>query len=442
MTIDYRIINGTIFTDGSFKKGGLAIENERIIKIGKEPNLPKASATINANDALIIPGVIDIHVHMRDFEQQYKATLVTGTRSAVAGGVTSVFDMPNNKPPTNSVQRVIAKHEIIQDKAAANIGFYSLLPESITEMDNIINQGIFGFKIYPASSMYPPKDNATLKQYLEKIAKMDLPLIIHPDNGFAEVNEKNYLEKNLPSIDAFLKAHNQIDEGKAFQIFIQLAKELKFKLHCAHITAKETVEEYEKNINDSFITGEICPHHLLLTIKDLERLKSEAKCLPPLRSNNDQKALWKALVKDEIKIITTDHAPHSYNEKHCEFEAAASGIHGLETLVPLMFTAVKKGKISFEQLIPKMTQFPAEHLKLEGRGILKENYFADITVVAKEKETIDASTFQSKAKWTPFNGYEINFKPKYVFVNGFLAKDDEYIDSKATSGKILKRKIT
>jgi len=439
VTVDTNIINGKIFTREGFLEGGISIERDRIIKVGKEPSLPKASTRINARGALILPGLIDIHVHFRDLQQEKKETMITGTRSAIAGGVTSVIDMPNNKPPTDTAQRVKAKKQIIQGKAAANIGFYSLVPENTKEIIPLFKEGIFGFKIYPVSPIYPPKDNQKLLSLLKSQAEYKIPLIIHPDNGYADRNEKLLLEKNMLVIDAFIKAHNQIDEAQALKDFIELSETSKNSLHCAHVTAKKTVELIEKNQEKNNLSSEICVHHLFLTESDMRKMKAQAKCLPPVRTQIDQTALWEALNSGVIKIIATDHAPHTYEEKHCEFEAAASGIHGLETMLPLMFTAAAKGKISFEKLIPAVTINPAKLMSIKNRGELKVGNFADVIVVAKEKGKIIAENFESKAKWTPFEGKEVLYTPKYVLVNGLLSKEDEYIISKANAGKILER---
>ncbi|MHA1244307.1 MAG: dihydroorotase [Candidatus Heimdallarchaeota archaeon] len=440
MTIDINIVNGRLFLFDGFKEGGISIENNRIIKIGKEHNLPNASHIIDAKGSLVLPGLIDIHVHFRDLEQKYKETMETGTRSAIAGGVTTVLDMPNNKPETNSVKRLEAKREIINGKAAANIGFYSLIPEKISEIKPLAIAGVYGYKIYPASPIYPGKDEEKLVKSMQIISETNLPLIIHADIGNAKELETKYFESNMPRADAFLKAHNQLDEGIALENFIRINKELNIPLHCAHVTAKETIEQLEKNKENDQLTSEICPHHLYLTDQDLRKLGSEAKCLPPLRTNRDQEALWKALRDGLVNIITTDHAPHSYNEKHCEFEEAASGIHGLETLLPLMLTSAKKGMISFEELIPKMTSEPAKHAKILGRGELKEKNYADIVIVKKEKTHIKAEDFESKAKWTPFDGFETYFTPWYVLVNGNVAMEEHDVLSKARDGQILKRK--
>jgi len=440
LTIDINIVNGRLFLSNEFKEGGISIENDRIIKIGKEPNLPNASKVIDAQGALVLPGLIDIHVHMRDLEQKYKETMETGTRSAISGGVTTVLDMPNNKPETNSVRRLEAKRDIIRGKAAANIGFYSLLPDKINDIKNLAIAGVFGYKIYPASPIYPGKDDEKLLKNLQTISETNLPLIIHPDIGNAEELEMNYFESNMPKVDAFIKAHNQLDEGKALEHFIKINKELNIPLHCAHVTAKETIEQLEKNKENKQLTGEICPNHLFLTEQDLRKHGSEAKCLPPLRTNSDQDALWQALREGLINIISTDHAPHSYSEKHCEFEEAASGLHGLETLLPLMLTSALKGMISFEKLIPKMTETPAIFANIPARGVLKENNYADIVIVKKEKTKIIAENFESKAKWTPLDGFETSFTPWYVLVNGKIAKEDHDVLSKTRNGQLLERK--
>ncbi|MHA1212988.1 MAG: dihydroorotase [Candidatus Heimdallarchaeota archaeon] len=441
MTVDINIVNGKIFTPEGFKEGCIAIEGERIVKISKEPSLPKASLTINVKGAMVIPGVIDIHVHLRDLEQKYKETMETGTRAAIAGGITTVLDMPNNKPPTNSALKLEFKKKSIAGKAAANIGFHSLIPNNEQEMVRIVEEGIFGFKIYPASAIYPPKNNELLKSRLAKIAALKVPLIFHPDSGFAAETEQMLLERKQDPINSFIAAHNQLEEVQALDNFLAVNKNIGAKLHCAHITAKETTELLAEHAEEQPITGEICYHHLHLTEVDLRKQKSEAKCLPPLRTTADQNALWQALNDGTIEIIATDHAPHSYNEKHCEFEAAASGIHGLETLVPIMFTSALKGKITLEKLIPMMTSNPAEFATLKDRGTLVEGNFADIVTIRKEKSTIDAEEFESKAKWTPFNGFKSSVKVKQVFVNGFLAKEDEYVESKARSGQVLEREL-
>ncbi len=438
MTIDLNIVNGNLFLGSEFRQGGISIEGERIIKIGKEPSLPKASHKIDAKGAIVIPGIIDIHVHFRDLQQKYKETLVSGSISALAGGITTVLDMPNNKPPTDSISRIQEKEALIQNKAAVNIGFYSLFPKDNSEIAKLANEGVFGFKIYPADNYYPPKDNDSLNRAMKEIARTKLPVIIHPDNGFAGETEKQLFATDLPPIDAFIKAHNQLEEAKALETFIDLSNKVDGKLHCAHVTAKETVEIITKNKDLQMLSSEVCPHHLSLGVKELHKFKSQAKCLPPLRTKQDQDALWQALNDDVINIISTDHAPHSYEEKHCEFEVAASGIHGLETLVPIMFTHALRGMISFEKLIPKMTTNPAKLMGIEHRGELLEGNFADIVILKKKKYQIVSAQFESKAKWSPFDGYAINFLPDYVLVNGYLAKEEEYISSKATSGKAIK----
>ncbi len=437
MTIDLNIVNGNLFLGSEFRQGGISIEGERIIKIGKEPSLPKASQKIDAKGAIVIPGIIDIHVHFRDLQQKYKETLVTGTKSALAGGITTVLDMPNNKPPTDSVRKLQEKKALIQNKAAVNIGFYSLFPKNNSEIARLANEGIFGFKIYPADKNYPPKDFDSLNIALKEIASTKLPVIIHPDNGFAGETEEQLFATDLPLIDGFIKAHNQLEEAQALKTFIDLSNKVDGKLHCAHVTAKETVEIITKNKELQMLSSEVCPHHLILSVKELHKLKSQAKCLPPLRTKQDQDALWDALNNDLINIISTDHAPHSYEEKHCEFEVAASGIHGLETLLPIMFTQALRGMISFEKLIPKMTTNPAKLMGITQRGELLEGNFADIVILKKKKYQIVSDEFESKAKWSPFDGFTVNFLPDYVLVNGAVSKEDEYICSKVSSGKII-----
>jgi len=441
LTIDLILVNGKVFTPEGFKEGGVAVEGMTILKVGKEPSLPKASERINVRGALILPGLIDIHVHLRDLGQKKKETFETGTRAALAGGVTTVLDMPNNVPPTNSVAQLRKKELELKGKAAVNVGFYALVPETLEEIFPLAQAGVFGYKIYPASVLYPHKNDEKLKDYLDKIAQTKLPLIIHPDAGNAHEREQELFASERSPIDAFTKAHNQTLEVEALKAFLLLNEETKARLHCAHVTAKETVQLLQDYSDTENLSSEVCPHHLFLTVNDLKKLRSQAKCLPPLRSSEDQRALWQALKDDIIPIIATDHAPHTYHEKFCEFEQAACGLTGLETLLPLMFTAALKGLLPFESLISKLTSNPAHFLDLPKRGVLRQGCFADIIVVAKEKTTINAEEFESKAKWSPFDGYPSLVTLKKVLVNGVLVKDDEHIVLKARSGKILKSKL-
>ncbi len=441
MPVDLNIINGKIFTNDGFKEGGISIDGERILKIGKEPSLPKASEIIKVNGALILPGLIDIHVHTRDFNQKYKETLETGAKSAIAGGITTILDMPNNKPPTDSLVRIKEKQKIISGKSAANIGFYSLIPKSNDEIRKLVSEGIFGFKIYPDSDIYPPRNNNILMTKMKHFAKFKVPLVIHPDSIIAKQIEMESFDQTDDPIGVFLKAHNQEFEAQALKDFLRLNENINCQLHCAHVTAKETVEVLKKQANNSLLSSEVCSHHLMLNESDLRNFGPLAKCLPPIRTKADQNALWDALRKNVINIIATDHAPHNYNEKHCEFDIAKSGIPGLETLVPLMFTSALKGKISLEKIIQALTINPANKMKIVNRGQLTKYYFADITIIAKEKSVINQENFESKAKWTPFNGFKSDVKVKYVFVNGQLAKEDDLLISKTANGKILKRKL-
>jgi dihydroorotase len=443
LTIDINIVNGKLFLpEKGFLEGGVAIENGRIVKLGKEPHLPKASERIDAKEGLVLPGLIDIHVHMRDLEQKYKETMESGTQAAIAGGVTTVIDMPNNKPPTDSPKRVKDKKRIITGKAAANIGFYSLLPQKKELIAPLANEGIFGYKIYPAAPHYIKKQDQHLRKLLQEIkASTPLPLIIHPDNPYADKNEKKLFQSNLSEIEAFIKAHNQLDEAQAIEDFISLNEKIATRLHFAHVTAKESVAILREKKEEKAISAEVCPHHLLLDVPVLKRLKAEAKCLPPVRTKADQKALWEALNENIIKIVATDHAPHSFKEKHDDFQGAAAGIHGLETLLPLMFTSALKGKITLEKLIPKMTQNPASWAKIPGRGVLQEGFYADITIVRRKKGKIKPEEFVSKAKWSPFDGYQTSVEPWMVIVNGIIAKNEEHIITKAKAGKIITPEI-
>ncbi len=441
MQTSLKIINAKIFTRHALLSGGLVIEDGVITKIGKEPNLPQVETTLNLNGQLVIPGIIDAHVHLRDFQLAYKETFLTGTKAAAMGGVTTVLDMPNTKPPTINAIRLQEKKQQAKDNIFTNIGFFSGLPESIEDIENQVREKTVGFKIYPHMpiSSVDLNDDNVLLEFLKVVSSYNLPICIHPDTFKGDQNQKPRLTDEKEQISDFLRTHDIQSEIESIKRFCKLSLVSKNKLHVCHITTKrslETIKE-ERGLNPH-ITCEVLPHHLLLSEDDIFKWKSWGKMLPPLRSQTEVNGLWEGLRKGEIDILASDHAPHSLFEKSKSFSEAPSGIPGVETLVPLMMTEVLRDRLSLDRFVMLTSERPAQIFNLGNTGKIEEGYIANLTIInTKIRKKINPDDFYSKAKFSPFKGYEIRAIPSMTIVNGQIVMQDEQIQESAKVGKIV-----
>jgi dihydroorotase (multifunctional complex type) len=436
-----KIINAKIFTRHALLSGGLVIEDGVITKIGKEPQLPRAETTLNLNGQLVIPGVIDAHVHLRDFQLAYKETFLTGTHAAAMGGVTTVLDMPNTKPPTINSTQLQEKKQKAENNIFINVGFFSGIPESIDEIERIAREKIVGFKLYPHMPISPVdlNDDNTLLGFFKAISSNNLPICIHPDTFKGDQKPKSSLINEKEQISGFLSTHDKQSEIESIKRFCRLSLEAKNKLHVCHITTKDSFETInkERKLNPD-ITCEVLPHHLLLSEEDIFKWKSWAKTLPPLRSKTDVNGLWEGVKNGIIDIVASDHAPHSLVEKSKPFSEAPSGIPGVETLVPLMMTEVLYDHLSLDRFVMLTSERPAQIFNLGNTGRIEVGYIGNLTIInTKIRKKINPDDFYSKAKFSPFKGYEIRAIPSMTIVNGQIVMKDEQIQESAKVGKIV-----
>ncbi|NVM03142.1 MAG: dihydroorotase family protein [Candidatus Helarchaeota archaeon] len=439
---DLILSNAKIFTEGDIKEGGIAIDEGKIFKIAKEPNLPPASKEIDCNGNLILPGIIDVHVHLRDLDLSYKEDFLTGTRAALAGGITTVLDMPNTKPRTDTPEKFKLKLKKAANKIVCNAGFYSAIPENFQDILKITKLGAMGFKIYPDHpySNFDFANDEQLDSLFKILKKTKLPIVVHAEKKDTKELIKKYKEEKYTDIEAFLKAHDFYSETSTVDRCINLIKQNGIKLHFAHISTSESVrriiEAKSSGINFSL---EITPHHLILDSDSLQTQKTFSKMVPPLRKKGDRDALWDGINSGFVDIIATDHAPHSLTEKKSNFLEAPSGIPGLETLLPLMLTHINKERITLAKFVELSSRNPAKIFNLQGKGKLSNKSDADLVVVdLKEKFKINSENFFSKAHHSPFDGFEVQGIPIMTILNGELVMDHGEILAKAGTGSIIK----
>jgi len=443
-SVDLIIKNAKIYFNQQIFQGNIAIDRNKIIKVGKLSSMPSGEKVIDVKNNLVIPGAIDIHAHLRDLDFSKKEDFYTGTCAAANGGITTVIDMPNTTPPTISANLLLEKIEIAQKKILINVGFHAGIPNYLSELNSLADLGIFGFKLFLARSLsnFDIESQELLEELLQNIRILNIPLLIHAER---KEDIEKILEQmknaNLSSLELYLKSHSDQIEERAIKYFLGINASIGAPVHVCHVSTASGVEIIRKSKQQGErVTAEVTPHHLFLSVDDLKKYGAFAKVLPPLRTPNHLDFLWKGLNDDVIDIISTDHAPHRLSEKDCEFSIAANGIPGFETALPLLFTAMNEGKISIIKLIELISENPAKFLGLKSKGIIAEGFDADLTIIdVKKKEKIKASEFYSKAQFSPFDGRDVVGIPVMTIANGKLIMQDGEILGSKGSGTILRR---
>lgn len=443
MPVDLVLYNGKINIEKTFITAGMAIEGGKIVKIAKKTNLPSASEKIDVEGCFILPGLIDVHTHLRDQRQAYEEDFSSGTAAAVAGGVTLCLDMPNNEPVTMSAKSLRERMRSASNKIFANVAFYSAFPEDLEEISEIVEAGAVAFKLFLTKQIggVDIDSDDTLMEAFQRAEKSGVPVAVHAEDKKSFENAKKELQQGKrDDIDAYLKAHSPAVEEKAVNRILRLVEKTKVHVHFCHISSKLGLDAVLAAKNAGLpVSCEATAHHLLMSSADLKRYGTIALCDPPVRGTTDIEALWDALDKSLIDIIASDHAPHLFEEKNAESVwDVKPGFPGLETIVPLMLTQINKGRLSITDLIRMMAEKPAEVFHLKERGRLAKGYSADVTVVDMHREyRIDASKFYSKAKYSPFDGWKVKGAPMKTLVNGQLVMDDGEIIAKPGTGRII-----
>lgn len=390
-----------------------------IIKEKAESIEKQADTVIDAAGCYVMPGLIDLHVHFRDPGLTYKEDIETGSKAAAKGGFTTVCCMPNTKPVVDNVETV----KYIIEKGEKT-GLTNVLPVGavtknmagveITDVEELKKAGICAISEDGKSVM----NSGVYRKAMKNAAKANVPVLAHcEDINLVEGGVINLGDK---SSELGVKGISNAVEDVIAMRDIMLAKETGATLHLCHCSTKDSVEMVKRAKEEGIkVTAEVCPHHFSMCSDDITSNDGNFKMNPPLRAREDMEALIKGLQDDVMDVISTDHAPHSAEEKAKDLEHAPFGIVGLETSVALTVTnLVKKGYLTPMQMAAKMSYNPAKVLGIP-KGTLDEGKIADITIIDPDKEyTIDVNTFESKGKNTPFDGYKVSGEVEYTILNG------------------------
>lgn len=399
----------------------IGIENKYIQYIGKD-YIPTDSE-IEVDGKIVIPGIVDTHVHFRDLSQSNKEDWTSGSNAALSGGVTTVFDMPNNIPPIINEDNLNLKRTASL-KSLINKYFYiAATRQNYDNIEKILNKkpkDIIGIKLFlSGSNNNEVVENMDYIQTLFLLAnKYDKVITIHTEL-------KDVIEKETLNIkDKSIFTHNKIRSREASilgtKLMIAIALKTKTKTVIAHTSTFEEIEmirQAKKKCSNIFC--EITPHHLLLNESILKKVENKAKVNPPLRTAKDNEAIWEAIIDGTSDFIGTDHAPHLLSEKQLSYTNAPAGFPGIETSLPLLFTAFTEHGLSLKKLSELLSSNACRIFNIKKTGEIKENYFADLCILDDSLTyKIDPNIFKTKAKYSPFEGFEVKGKVLLTFVKG------------------------
>ncbi|MCH2233359.1 MAG: dihydroorotase [Crocinitomicaceae bacterium] len=432
------IKNATIVNEGKSFEGDVLIANGLIEKVGNVSAVD-ADKVIDGTGKHLFPGIIDGQVHFRDPGLTHKGDLYTETKAAVAGGVTSFIDMPNTLPNILTEELLEEKYEIASKKSLANYSFF--LGVSGANVDDVIKLDTTKFIGVSDDGLYfSGKGNilADNPDTLEKLfANCESIIAIHSEKEtIVEENEKIYKEKFGEEVPA--KYHPVIRNARgcyeATERAIKLAEKHGARLHILHLTTNDETVLFRNDIplEEKKITTEVSVHHLWFTDKDYDRLGMLIKWNPAIKSQEDKDGLLKALLDDRIDLITTDHAPHTLEEKQQTYFKSMSGAPLIQHSLNCMLEFHRDGKISLEKIVEKMCHNPAKLYRMTKRGYIREGYYADLTLVDLNTEwTVSKENILYKCGWSPLEGTTFHSSVTQTFVNGNLVFDNGTFNEEA-----------
>jgi dihydroorotase len=437
MTNKYLIKNTTIVNEGQISLTDVLFYDNRIQKIG-DINAEPDFNVIDGTGKYLFPGIIDGQVHFREPGLTHKGDLYSESKAAIAGGVTSFIDMPNTTPNVLTVQTLADKYELASQKSLANYSFF--LGVNGDNIDEIINTDTSKLIGVSDDGLYFTKKGNLLADNPETMEKLFANcksiIAIHSEKEqIVEENENIYREKygeNVP-----IEFHPLIRSEKACyeatKRAIQLANKHNAKLHILHLTTEAETHLFRNDIplSEKNITTEVSVHHLWFSNKDYPRLGNLIKWNPAIKTEKDKEGLLKALLDDRIDIITTDHAPHTLEEKQKPYFQSMSGAPLVQHSLNCLLEFYKQGLISLEKIVEKMCHNPATLYHIEKRGFIREGYYADLVLVDLNSNwTVAKDNILYKCGWSPLEGTAFTTKVLKTFVNGNMVYDNGHFDER------------
>ena len=427
MTTSTLIKHARIVNEGNTIERDVRIVGQRIDRIDHDIPASSQDHIIEADGQHLLPGMIDDQVHFREPGLTHKGTIASESRAAVAGGITSYMEMPNVSPATTSITALEQKFDIAQQHSMANYSFYLGATEDNLDQIKLLDpQKHCGTKIFMGASTgdllveHP--------QALDDIFRECPTLIV------THCESSPIIDKNLNSFRESGREPTIVDHGKIRDVnacyasssyAVDLAKKYGSQLHVLHITTEKELSLFSKGaIENKHITAEACVHHLWFCDEDYPRLGNRIKCNPAIKASSDRHALIQALHSNQIDIIATDHAPHTFEEKIVDYADAPAGLPLVQHALLSLLDHVEHQRISLEQVVEKTAHNPALRYAIEERGFIREGYFADLVLVDTNHPTLVRDDYvHYKCAWTPFHGHQFSSRIQSTWVNGTQVYD-------------------
>ncbi len=417
-----RICNGRILdpSQGLDLVGDLWVRGDRILGVGPHPQL-QADRTIDAAGMIVCPGLIDMHVHLREPGREEDETIATGTAAALAGGVTSVACMPNTEPAIDGQAAAEFVHLQAQRAGNANVFPVGALTKGrggseLAEIGGLVEGGAVAF----SDESSPVVSAEIMRRAMEYCTMFDKAVLSHAED--LELTRGGVMNEGFESMRLGLRGQPAAAEEVMIYRDVALAELTGARLHILHVSTAGGVELIRRGKRRGVrVTGEACPHHFTLTDACMRSFDGNYKMAPPLRTDADVQAVLEGLCDGALEVIASDHAPHAPEKKMRELDQAPNGVIGLETLLPICVHAlIETKRLTWPQLIEKLTINPAKVLGID-RGTLKPGAVADVTVIDPATEwTIDPGRFRSKSRNCPFAGWKVRGRAETVLVGGVV----------------------
>jgi allantoinase len=449
---DHVIRNGKIVNSSEIYEADIYIKDGKIAAITKEALDGVAAEETDAKGCHVLPGLIDVHIHSRDPGSTYKEDFYHSTQAAAAGGVTTVFEMPNTNPPINNAENFHKQVKNLEPKAFVDFGIWGICLGRLNLQDiSALNEaGVIGFKFFWGYAVHgktfqlvynykpdqpdiiPPfRDGEVLDIFVE-VAKTGKMLAIHAENhDILEHLTRKVEESGRRDYEAMLEGRPNLAEETTVQTGISFARTTGARLHILHISTAEGVERVRNAQKEGLpITAETCPHYLFLSNEDYSNIGPAMKVYPLVKYKKDQEAIWKGVDEGVVSIICSDHAPHTAEEKDGDLWSIPAGMCGVETLVPLMLNAVNDKKLTIQQVVSVLSENPAKKFGIyPQKGSIQIGTDADITIVdMNKKHEIHKEDLHSKSKVTAFDGFALTGIPVATMIRGqIVMKNGEIV---------------
>ncbi len=428
MTFDLIIHNGTLFTPGGEVEADVGVKDGRITAIGKlDPG--KAAKAIDAKHQMVLPGLIDEQVHFREPGPTHKEDLESGTRGAVLGGITTVFEMPNTDPPTTNAAAIADKVRRGTGRCWTDFAFYvGASPENVDQLGELERlPGCCGIKMFMGSSTGSllVADDENVGRVLRSGSRR---VTVHSEDDF-RLQERAALVAAGADVSMHPEWRDVETAVRSTQRLLALARKHGRRVHVLHVTTAEEMAVLAQH--KDIATVEVLPQHLTLAAPECyQKLGTLAQMNPPIREARHRDALWAALNAGVVDCIGSDHAPHTLEEKAKPYPRSPSGLTGVQTTVPVMLNHVAEGRLSLARLVDMLNAGPARIFGIAGKGRMALGYDGDFTIVdLKAKRTITNDWIASRTGWTAFDGMAVTGWPTATIIRGnVVMRDDQLLD--------------